>query len=143
MMRSSMLGVSLVLAFPLISDSADRSTEETPAQRGEKALLGRHFNPPSIPLSAYENAWKYWGDGSKTKPADYAAAFGAHYGLSKAPYSNGGYPMGLREAKGLLGKMLTNDCMLCHGGSILGQSYVGLPNTSLDYQALYEDIPRP
>lgn len=133
---------SAVLSFPLFASSADKSTEETPAQRGEKALLGRHFNPPTIPLSAYENAWKYWGDVVKTKPADYAAAFRDHYGLHAAPYPNGGYPMGLREAKGILGRMLTNDCMICHGGSILGKSYVGLPNTSIDYQALYEDLAR-
>src|SRR6516225_6832081 len=122
--------------------TAGDSSDSTPAQRGEKALLGRHFNPPTIPLAAYGNAWKYWGPEVKAKPADYATAFAEHYGLHPAPYPNGGYPMGLREAKGLLGKMLTNDCMFCHGGSILGKSYVGMPNSSLDYQALYEDIAR-
>jgi hypothetical protein len=48
--------------------------------------------------------------------------------------------LGVRLAQGLFGKALANDCMLCHGGSILGQSYVGLGNASLDYQALFEDL---
>ena len=29
--------------------------------------------------------------------------------------------------------------MLCHGGSILGKSYIGLGNSTLDIQALFED----
>ena len=32
------------------------------------------------------------------------------------------------------------DCLACHGGSILGQSYIGLGNASLDVQALFEDL---
>src|SRR5262249_44995422 len=34
------------------------------------------------------------------------------------------------------------DCMLCHGGSIAGKSYVGLGNSSLEIQALFEDLAR-
>jgi len=30
--------------------------------------------------------------------------------------------------------------MLCHGGSIAGQSYIGLGNASVDIQALFEDL---
>ncbi len=48
--------------------------------------------------------------------------------------------MGLRIGKGILGKGLSSDCMVCHGGSILGKSYVGLGNASLDFQALWEDM---
>jgi hypothetical protein len=48
--------------------------------------------------------------------------------------------MGLREEPGLLGPGITTDCMLCHGGSILGKSYVGLGNSALDIQALFEDF---
>ena len=32
------------------------------------------------------------------------------------------------------------DCMLCHGGSIGGQSYVGLGNTQLDLKALLFEL---
>ena len=48
--------------------------------------------------------------------------------------------MGLRPGVFLVVKGITMDCMLCHGGSIMGKSYVGLGNASLDFQALYEDM---
>jgi mono/diheme cytochrome c family protein len=46
--------------------------------------------------------------------------------------------MGLRPGKE--GKGLAIDCMICHGGSLLGKSYVGLGNASLDLQALFDDL---
>jgi hypothetical protein len=140
MRRLASLGLSALLLLPFQAVSAEKSADPAAAERGKQALLRRAFNPPTIPLAAYENAWRFWGGDLKEKPTDYARVFSEHYGLHQAPYPNGGYPMGLREASGLLGKMLTNDCMICHGGSILGQSYVGLPNSSIDYQALYEDL---
>jgi mono/diheme cytochrome c family protein len=133
---------AFTLVIPVLSLCASDPAAPTAAQRGEKALLGRHFNPPAISLEAYGNAWRFWGEGIREKPADYAAAFRARYGLHEAPFPNDGYPMGLRPAQGLFGKMLATDCLICHGGSILGRSYVGLPNSSLDYQALYEDLAR-
>jgi mono/diheme cytochrome c family protein len=52
--------------------------------------------------------------------------------------------MGLRLGETNLGLVrtrgLTTDCLICHGGSIAGQSYVGLGNTSLDFQAFYEEM---
>ncbi len=116
------------------------ATESAPdAERGKKALLGRSFTAPMFSLKAYENAWKQWG--LEEKPADYDRLFRERYGLPKAPFPNGKYPMGLREASApLLGKGLASDCLLCHGGSIAGQSHVGLANTTLDFQALLEEL---
>ncbi|MFM7149900.1 MAG: hypothetical protein ACKO23_08670, partial [Gemmataceae bacterium] len=37
-------------------------------------------------------------------------------------------------------KGLSTDCLICHGGSIFGQSYVGLGNSTLDFQAFYEEL---
>ena len=49
--------------------------------------------------------------------------------------------MGLREAVGLFGiKALATDCMICHGGSIFGKSYVGLGNTALDIESFFLDM---
>lgn len=110
------------------------------ARRGEKALLERAFTPGGWSVRGYKGVWKRWVDGPKEAPSDYAAAFAAYYGLHPAPYPNQGLPMGVREAPGLFGKGLTTDCMLCHGGSILGHSYVGLGNASLDIQAFFEDL---
>jgi mono/diheme cytochrome c family protein len=134
---------AIILALGVLTGSlaVAPAAEPTAAQRGEKALLTRYFNPPTISLAAYRNAWKFWGD-LKEPPADYARAFRERYGMHPAPYANGDYPMGLREVNGLLGKALANDCMICHGGSIMGKSYVGLGNSTIDYQALFDELSR-
>ncbi len=112
---------------------------DSPAERGRKALLERPFNPAAWSARAYREVWKQWPDGSSRPPAAYAEAFMARYGLHPAPYPNP-YPMGLRPARSLFGAGITTDCLLCHGGSIAGHSYVGLGNASLDLQALYEEM---
>jgi mono/diheme cytochrome c family protein len=108
------------------------------AERGREILLGRVFVPPNWSAKAYDNVWKQWGIAEK--PADYAQAVQERYGLHPAPFDNNGLPMGLREARGLLGKGIAVDCLLCHGGAIAGQSYIGLGNASLDIQSLYDDL---
>jgi mono/diheme cytochrome c family protein len=139
-MTRRLLGVIAVVAgclgvcFAAAAEPADRAA----AERGRAALLGRCFDPPTVAWSAYENAWKAWG--VKERPADYARAFRDRYGLSPAPYPNGGLPMGLRAARGLLGKSLGNDCLICHGSSVCGQPVIGLGNASLDFKGLSEDL---
>jgi len=121
-------------ALPLLALAADKPS----AERGREALLTRSFLPPAWSRQAYDNVWRQWG--MAEKPADYDKTFADRYGLHPAPYPNDGLPMGLREARGLLGKGIVNDCLVCHGGSILGKSMVGLPNSSLDMQLLFEEM---
>jgi mono/diheme cytochrome c family protein len=116
------------------------AAQESAAERGHKALISRAFTPSAWPVSAYDDLWKLWDTGAATSPKDYDRAVRERYGLHPAPFENGRYPLGLREAKGLIGKGIATDCMLCHGGSILGKSYIGLGNTALDIQALFEDL---
>jgi mono/diheme cytochrome c family protein len=137
MRRSSLAITSLFVAGTLLA------SEPTAAERGQKALLGRSFTPATITFGTYENAWKLWGANLKNPPANYEAAFRERYGLHPAPYPNNGYPMGLREGVGLLSKGLAHDCMLCHGGSIMGKSYVGLGNATIDIQAFFEELSAP
>ncbi|HEX8912306.1 MAG TPA: hypothetical protein VF796_08090 [Humisphaera sp.] len=109
------------------------------AARGKEALLSRNFIPPVIARADYDNLWKAWG--LKARPADFEQQVLDRYGLHAAPYENGGLPMGLRPAdtrKGAAGVAV--DCMLCHGGSIFGTSYVGLPNTTIDLDGLFRDM---
>jgi mono/diheme cytochrome c family protein len=114
--------------------------QESPAERGHKALTTRAFTPASWPAAAYDSLWKHWDPVPDQQPKDYDRAVREHYGLHPAPYENGRYPMGLRETKGLLGKGLATDCLLCHGGSILGKSTIGLGNSALDIDALFDDL---
>jgi mono/diheme cytochrome c family protein len=115
------------------------AADEPSALRGKQALLGRAFTPALFSAASYDNAWRSWG--AAAPPQAYASAFRERYGLHVPPYDNGKYPMGLRPSMSiLLGQGLTADCMLCHGGSIAGKSYVGLGNASLDIQALFEEL---
>jgi mono/diheme cytochrome c family protein len=77
-------------------------------------------------------------------PSGYARAFEARYGLHPAPYENGGLPLGLARARdpqtGKTGIQVT--CLMCHGGSIGGTSYVGLGNSQLDLERLLHELTR-
>jgi hypothetical protein len=93
-----------------------------------------------VPRSAYDDLWKQWG--LTERPADFDARVRERYGLHDAPYPNDDLPMGLRATPGRRGPAVGVDCMLCHGSSLFGTSYVGLPNTSLDLYGLFRDLDR-
>lgn len=110
----------------------------TSIRRGYEALTRSAFVPGFWTLQSIERVWQQWG--VSAKPANYAAALYQRYGLHPAPYPNDGLPMGLRRTR-LLGRpALGIDCMLCHGGSLFGTSYIGLGNQTLDIQALFEEL---
>jgi hypothetical protein len=125
----------IVLALAAAAQAGPRDGD--PA-RGKAALEGRSFNPPVWTMIGYESLWKLWG--LSEKPADFDRAVRERYGLHPAPYPNDGLPMGLRKNPKLLGRELSVDCLVCHGGAIMGQSYVGLGNSSLDVQAVFEEM---
>jgi RoxA-like, cytochrome c-like len=127
-------------ALTLVSSAA---AAELPArERGEKALLERSFSPPGWSLAAYKNAWRHWGLQEAPTSEKYDELYRQRYGLHPAPYPNNGLPMGLREAPSIIPgrKGLTTDCLLCHGGSIMGQSYIGLGNSTLEIQSFFEEM---
>jgi mono/diheme cytochrome c family protein len=136
---SGSLGALVLALAPAAAGAADREKQPTAAERGYKALTETAFISSFWTHNAFPNAWREWG---AARPADYDAAFRERYGLHPAPYPNGGLPMGLRKAPLLFNTGVGIDCMLCHGGSIMGTSYVGLGNTALDIQALFEEMAR-
>jgi hypothetical protein len=137
MLRSSVALLALALALTS-APAAEKERALTPVQRGYKALTETPFIPAFWTQNAMSNLWKQWGVAEK--PANYDAALRDRYGLHPAPYPNGGLPMGLRKAPILFKTGVGNDCMLCHGGSILGKSYVGLGNSTLDIEALFSEL---
>jgi hypothetical protein len=130
--------MGLLAGLCIFGAVSSQPPEPTPVERGRKALTTKAYNPAIWQQSDYDRVWKAWG--LKEKPADFPERFRERYGLHPAPFENQGLPMGLREAKGLLGKGITTDCMICHGSSIFGQSYIGLGNASLDLEALFEEM---
>ncbi len=143
MRRTLWIGSALALL-----GSAALAGEFVPsAERGKALLTGRSFIGPSWTESAFKDAGKSWGpdapDPDKA-PDAYASAFMGKIGLHPAPYPNDGLPMGLRKATSRDGKKtgIQVDCMMCHGGSLGGTSYVGLGNTQLDCEAVYRELNR-
>lgn len=134
MNRFALAAFTLLIATPAFA----AEKELTPAEKGYAALTQTAFIPAFWTQNAIPNVWKQWG--AAEKPANYDAAVRERYGLHAAPYPNDGLPMGLRKASRVLSTGVGIDCMLCHGGSILGKSYVGLGNSSLDIQTLFEDM---
>jgi hypothetical protein len=129
-------GISfLAFAVPCFAGARD---PQTPAQRGKEALLTKAYSYSAVPRKGFDSLWKQWG--LTEKPADFPAGLSEHYGLHPAPYPNDSLPMGLRPVADAQGPGVALDCMLCHGGSLFGKSYVGLPNTSLDLAALFQDF---
>ncbi len=130
----------LLAAFALAAFACSATaTEPTAPERGYKALTGTAFSPGFWTEKSFPDLWKTW-DGVKSKPADFDAQVRERYGLHAAPYPNDGFPMGLRKAQLLFAPGIGNDCMLCHASSMMGKSYIGLGNSSLDIQSLFEDL---
>ncbi len=130
-----------IIAWMMLPLAAQADDAEAIA-RGKKALETRAFTPPPWSFTGYENVWKQWQPALKERPKNYDEAVRDRYGLHAAPFDNGRYPMGLRSAEYLIFKGLATDCLICHGGSIMGKSYVGLGNSTLDIQAFFEDFNR-
>jgi hypothetical protein len=115
------------------------------AERGRVAMTLKGYLKPAWGDEAYAKAGTLWGPDAPDpvrQPEAYAAAFARRYGLHPAPFSNDGLPMGLRRGNGPDGSKqgLQIDCMVCHGGSIGGTSYVGLGNTTLDLKLLFNEL---
>jgi hypothetical protein len=130
--------VALVALFAVLAPALAVEKELKPAEKGYKALTETAFIQGFWSPNALPNAWKQWG--VKEKPANYDAAVRERYGLHEAPYPNDGLPMGLRKAPLIFKTGVGIDCMLCHGGSIMGKSYVGLGNSALDVEALFSEL---
>jgi hypothetical protein len=131
----------LVFGFGVLLVVGQAAPAQSPeAKRGQEALLSRALLPPAWSLRAYQDLWKQMGLKERPTPEACASLLREHYGLHAPGFANDGLPMGLQKSNSLLIKGITTNCLLCHGGSLLGQSYVGLPNTSLDIQALFEDL---
>jgi mono/diheme cytochrome c family protein len=135
-----------VLVF--VSVSLSRAAEADPAaERGRIALTQTGYLKPAWNDRAYGRVSRFWKTDApdpEANPAAYAEAFNRRYGLHPAPYPNDGLPMGLRRGVRDDGgkEGIQIDCMVCHGGSIGGTSYVGLGNTQLDLNGLLRDLTR-
>lgn len=121
----------------LLLPGLSRGENNASAERGAKAIRSA-MNPAEASLRAYDNIWKQWG--VKERPADFDRLLRERYGLHAAPYENNGLPMGMHLVQGALGKGVGGDCLLCHAGSVAGQTVIGLGNASLDFTGFFGDL---
>lgn len=124
--------------------------DPTQIERGRRILESGSYLAPAWG----ESAWKNLVESSKPVPRDVNSDAGGtidaerdaliRYGLHPAPFPNDGLPMGLRRAWSKDGRRagLQVDCLICHGGSIGGRSYVGLGNSTLDFQQFLNGMTR-
>ena len=78
-----LIPVHVPAAAPLLRAITPGGATQGAAVRGKKAMLGKSYNPPTMPLSHRDNAWKNWG--LAEKPADFDRLFRERYGLHPAP----------------------------------------------------------
>ncbi|HEV3080770.1 MAG TPA: hypothetical protein VGY66_13360 [Gemmataceae bacterium] len=113
--------------------------EKSSAERGRDIMFHKALTPSVWTLKSLDELWKVWGLSSR--PEYYPQALRERYGLQTAPFDNGGRPLGLLEAPRFpLGKGIINNCLLCHAGSVAGQTIIGAPNSTLDLQSFFEDL---
>lgn len=136
--RAALLAIIINLIYCLLNPVRE-DFRPAHGQRGESALFTSAYIERLWPASAYTTAWKNW-PGVVSQPEDYDSQFRAHYGLGTAPYSNGRYPLGLRENPKADSRKLVIDCMLCHAGTLFGNSVIGLGNSTLDLAPLLRDL---
>ncbi len=120
------------------------SAESTPEQRGLHNLTHNAYGTPLLNGKFIQLLPKVWEAEWKAKidandPESVRRVAFERYGFSPATWPNQGAPMQfVATAQGFW----VQTCMLCHGGRLpgSGESMIGMPNTELDMQTLYEDV---
>jgi RoxA-like, cytochrome c-like len=119
------------------------AAETTPEERGLHNLQHKAYGPQLLNMKLLERLPKVWEPEWRARidPNDSDSvrkvAF-ERYGFTEATWENQDAPMqfALTPQGGW-----AQTCMLCHGGRlpVTGRSMIGMPNTELDMQTLYED----
>lgn len=133
------LGVCVIAAASLFGADIPTEWDARAVRHGREVLLHDPLNPPEWRTQAYDNAWKQWG--LKQKPADYDRAFRERYGLHVAPFDNDGLPLGLiRSRSFVFYNGFVHNCLLCHAGRVAGETIIGLGNSTVDIQGLFDEL---
>lgn len=103
------------------------------ADAGRAFLFDGPIGGELVPRLAFDNLWLVW---TSTPPADPAAAIRERYGFVRAPFDNGGLPIGFRAS----GTMVRADCLICHVGEVAGEVVVGAANTRVDLELFVDDL---
>ncbi len=111
--------------------------DQASAARGAKLFTEGSLGKGFLPKDALRYLWLVWGTGAPASDEAFYAAFSARYGFIEAPFDNGGYPLGIREAGA---NNVSIECLACHGNRVAGTTVLGVGNSTLDLQGLYDDL---
>ena len=122
----------------VVHSSFDRNSA---ISRGQYVLENGSYLSPAWRSDAWAKVMTAEESSARTASSNSRAQ---RFGLHPAPFPNDDLPMGLRKAWSKDGRTfgLQLDCLVCHGGSIGGKSYVGLGNSTLDLQPLLNAMTR-
>jgi mono/diheme cytochrome c family protein len=131
-------------AFGNPAGGPHRTVDPLAATRGFDFLTHKPYLEGQLNGWIFDNLWRAWEPELK-KAARHASKKVRRemtldrYGFMEAPYDNDGAPMGFLNARWGL---WTNNCLMCHGGQVLGKPMVGAPNVFIDLQTFNEDAKR-
>ncbi len=114
-----------------------RSYDSAAALRGQALFVDGTLGSAMVPAIGLRSLWAVWGGGPVLDDDTYWAAFRDRYGLVEAPWPNDGYPLGLHDSGG---GTATVNCLLCHADQVAGEVVIGVGNSRLDIQALWDDL---
>jgi len=114
-----------------------RTYDDDAADRGKALFVEGTLGRAMVPAVGLRNLWAVWGGGPILDDDAYWAAFRERYGLIEAPWPNDGYPLGLHDSGG---GTATVNCLLCHADRVAGETVIGVGNSRVDLQALWDDL---
>ncbi len=126
-------------------DEPNRPVDGVAAQRGWTALSTGIFIRSWMNKDILNNLWRSWGSYDRKSAKDASdeerkQMIWKRYGFVEAPYDNAGLPIGHVWSDAKKNQVAFN-CLICHGGRILGQTIIGSPNARLNYHNFMDDLP--
>lgn len=145
--RRMFLGTAMLVILLPASVSGQGQPESTDpasaAERGKDLILNHPFLPRDFHQSLFDELWKDWPEPWRSQ-AEQASVDQRRtlayqrYGFTQRDADD---PRPLQYVVDEDGYWCMN-CFGCHGGTVAGQSYAGLPNAQLAMETLYADIRR-
>ena len=135
--------LSAIVCCSLVSATkAAEVTGPSSMHPGLRNLETKSYSPTFTDPIVFANLWRSWDVPSRdaaekaSEKARREMTF-KRYGLVEAPYNNGGAPLGMVVQKDGTWAMT---CMICHAGAVGGKTILGVPNNSMDFSSIYEDV---
>lgn len=117
--------------------TARYTADPAAAARGLGLFVNGTIGDPLVPRVGLRNLWAVWGGGPLLNDDVYWPRFRERYGLHEAPWPNDDLPLGLHQVNST---WATVNCLLCHADVVAGELHLGVGNSRIDLQALWDDL---